>query len=257
MNSRNLRIDTGMSVSFIASAVIHLAVFLLLAWYGRLMPLQTPIQETYYVDVVNLPTANPQSGASAQKPAESEAPPPPPVLTPPAMALPPSVISPKAVSKPAMVPVPQKSEASDTAFAERMAKLERSAEARREEAVFDKLRSKLKTGGSSKVGMPGAGGAEAGSRYGDYIKSRLEDALKVTSSYSTKNPEVVVRLTIAPDGRLSGVKIERSSGDATFELAVRRAIDLASAKFTAPPGRNVYENGFVFKPKSISSGTSR
>jgi colicin import membrane protein len=257
MVSRTSRIDTGMSASFIASAVIHLAVFLLLAWYGRLMPLQTPIQETYYVDVINLPTANPQSGTPAQKPAESEAAPPPPLLIPPSMALPLSVTSPKAINKPALVPVPQKSEASDTAFAERMAKLERNAEARREDAVFDKLRSKVKAGGSSKIGMPGAGGAEAGSRYGDYIKSRLEDALKVTSSYSTKNPEVVVRLTIAPDGRLSWIKIERSSGDATFELAVRRAIDLASVKFTVPPGRTVYENGFVFKPRSISSGTSR
>jgi TonB family protein len=257
MASRTPRTDTGMSASFVASAVIHLAVFLLLAWYGRLMPLQAPIQETYYVDVVNLPTANPQSGTSAQKPAESEAAPPPPALPPPAMALPPSVTAPKAVSKPAMVPVPQRSEASDIAFAERMANLERSAEARREEAVFDKLRSKVKTGGSSKIGMPGADGSGTGSRYGDYIKSRLEDALKVTSSYSTKKPEVVVRLTISPDGMLTGVKIERSSGDATFELAVRRAIDLASVKFTAPPGRTVYENGFVFKPRGISSGTSR
>jgi len=256
MTSRTSRIDSGMSASFIASAVIHLAVFLLLAWSGRLLPLQTPIQETYYVDVVNLPVANPQSGTPAQKSAESEEVTPP-AVTPSAMAPLPSVTSPKAVTKSVLVPAPQKSEASDAAFAERMAKLERSAEARREEAVFDKLRSKVKTGGSSKVGMPGAGGAEAGSSYGDYVKSRLEDALKVTSSYSTKNPEVVVRLTIAPDGRLSGVKIERSSGDATFELAVRRAIDLASVKFTAPPGRAVYENGFVFKPKSISSGISR
>jgi colicin import membrane protein len=256
MVSRTPRIDTGMSASFIASAVIHLAVFLLLVWYERLMPLQMPIQETYYVDVVNLPVENPQSGTSAHKPAEAEAALPP-ALTPPAMAPLPSVTSPKAVTKSVMVPAPQKSEASDAAFAERMAKLERSAAARREEAVFDKLRRKLKSGGSSKIGVPGTGGAEAGSRYGDYIKSRLEDALKVTSSYSTKNPEVVVRLTIAPDGRLSGVKIERSSGDATFELTVRRAIDLASVRFTAPPGRAVYENGFVFKPKSISSGTSR
>jgi hypothetical protein len=53
------------------------------------------------------------------------------------------------------------------------------------------------------------------------------------------------------------MKIERSSGDAAFELAVRRAIELASEKFTAPPNRTVFENGFLFRPKGISSGTSR
>jgi TonB family protein len=174
------------------------------------------------------------------------------------MAVPrPSKTAPKVIAKPAKPAAPQESAETDSAFADRMAKLERNSEARREEAVLEKLRGKVKTGGGSKVGMPGAGGSESGSRYADYIKSRLEDALKVTSSYTTKSPEVTVRLTIAVDGRLSRMKIERSSGDATFELAVRRAIDLASVKFTAPPNRSVFENGFVFKPKGISNGTSR
>jgi hypothetical protein len=53
------------------------------------------------------------------------------------------------------------------------------------------------------------------------------------------------------------MKVERSSGDATFELAVRRAIDLASEKFTAPPNNVAFENGFVFRPKGITSGSSR
>ena len=256
MNSRLSRIDTGVSVSFIASAVIHLAVFLLMVWSGRLFPPQMAIQETYYVDVVTLPVADPQSGSSVQKPSEAGA------VTPPApaplMAVPrPSKTAPKAIAKPAKPAAPQESAETDSAFADRMAKLERNSEARREEAVLEKLRGKVKTGGVSKVGMPGAGGSESGSRYADYIKSRLEDALKVTSSYTTKSPEVTVRLTIAVDGRLSRMKIERSSGDAAFELAVRRAIDLASEKFTAPPNRSVFENGFVFKPKGISNGTSR
>jgi colicin import membrane protein len=105
--------------------------------------------------------------------------------------------------------------------------------------------------------MPEAGGAESGSRYADFIKSRLEDALKVTSSYTTKKPEVAVRLTITADGRLLRMKIERSSGDTAFELAVRRAIDLASEKFTAPPNHVIFENGFIFKPKGISNDTAR
>lgn len=256
MTSRRSRIDTGMSVSFIASAVIHLAVFLLLAWWGRMIPLHVAIQETYYVDVVTLPVSDPHSGSSAQKPGEAGAVPPP-SPAPPMTVPPPFRTVPKAITKSVKPTAPQESAETESAFAERMAKLERSTEDRREEAVLDKLRSKVKAGGNPKVGMPGAGGADAGSRYADYIKSRLEDALKVTSYSTTKKPEVAVRLTIAADGRLLRMKIERSSGDAAFELAVRRAIELASEKFTAPPNRAVFENGFLFKPKGISNGTSR
>lgn len=256
MSSRHLRIDTGMGVSFIASAVIHLTVFLLFVWWGQLFSPQMAVQETYYVDVVNLPTADPQSGSSAQEQGEAESAPVP------AQALPmtapsPLKSAPKADTKFVKPVAPQESAETESAFAERMAKMERNIETRREEAVLEKLRSKVKAGGSAKIGAPEADGTEAGSRYGDYIKSRLEDALKVTSYSTTKNPEVAVRLTISADGRLLRMKMERSSGDAAFELAVRRAIDLASEKFTAPPNHAVFENGFLFKPKGISNSTSR
>jgi colicin import membrane protein len=245
-----------MGVSFIASAVIHLAVFLLLVWWGRLFSPQMAIQETYYVDVVNLPVPHPQSGSSAQKPGEAESVPSP-AQAPPMAEPSPTRDATKTGTKFVKPVAPQEAAETESAFAERMAKLERNSETRREEAVLEKLRSKVKTGGSVRTGTPGADGSGAGSRYGDFIKSRLEDALKVTSYSTTKNPEVAVRLTISADGRLLRMKIERSSGDAAFELAVRRAIDLASEKFTAPPNHAVFENGFLFKPKGISNGTSR
>jgi len=253
MSSRPSRIDTGMSVSFIVSAVIHLAVFLLFVWWGQLFSPQMAIQETYYVDVVNLPAADPRSGSSAQSPDEADSATDPAQASP--MTAPPTMDIPKTGTKSVKPAAPQESAETESSFAERMAKLERNIEARREEAVLEKLRKKVKAGGSVKAGAPGAGGAEAGSRYGDFIKSRLEDALKVTSYSTTKNPEVAVRLAISAEGRLLRMKIERSSGDAAFELAVRRAIDLASEKFTAPPNHTVFENGFLFKPKGISSGT--
>ncbi|MHB8120688.1 MAG: energy transducer TonB [Desulfuromonadaceae bacterium] len=249
------RAGTGVSVSFIASAVIHVAVFLLLVWYGRLFPQQTAMQETYYVDVVSLPVHEPAPGSSAHMPAEALPVPAVAPELPVAEPLSPLRVAPKKITMPVKPAPPQRSEATDSYFAERMAKLERSTEAKREQAVLEKLRSKIKAGDTSKAGAPGAAGTQSGSRYGDYIKSRLEDALKVTSSYTTNNPEVAVRLTIAPTGRLLRMQIERSSGDAAFELAVRRAIDLAAEKFSAPPDHAVFENGFVFRPKSIASGT--
>ena len=258
MKHRDSRIDTGVSVSFIASALIHLAVFLLLAWWGRLYPPQMAIQETYYVDVVNLPVANPRAGVAAQKPAEAKAAPP--SATPPQMSMPhpakPVSIS-AAKSKPVIPKAAPEPAETEAAFNERMAKLERKGEARHEEDVLESIARKLKGKGNPQIGTPGTSGTEAGSRYSDFIKSRLEDALKITSFYTTRNPEVVVRLAISPDGRISKLTIEHSSGDRAFELAVRRAIDLASEKFTAPPNHTVFENGFVFRPKNISNRPSR
>lgn len=218
-----------------------------------MFPVKLAIQETYYVDVVNLPVAEPSAGTAAQAAAETGA------------AIPPQPTSAPPASHPVKKSVngginaakasSQEPVESEAAFNERMAKYEREAEARREEEVFKKLQNKVK---ASKVGTPAAvSDAEAGSRYVDYIKSRLEDALKITSSYSSRKPEIAVRLTIGADGRLVRMKVERSSGDATFELAVRRAIDLASEKFTAPPNNVVFENGFVFRPKGITTGLSR
>jgi colicin import membrane protein len=243
------RIDTGFGVSFIVSAVIHLAVFLLLTLGGQLFPQHSTIKETYYVDIVNLPVAVPQSGSSTHSVGDTGTVP----ASASPMVVPPSPKSAlKPVAKPTKPSVTQESAETESAFDERMAKLERISEARREEAVLEKLRSKVKVG-NPKNGMPGSSGPEAGSSYADFIKSRLEDALKVTSFYTTKKPEVVVRLTIGPDGKIMRMKIERSSGDAAFELSVRRAIDLASEKFTVPPNHTVFDNGFVFKPKSISN----
>jgi len=71
--------DTGIGVCITVSTVIHLAVFLLLLWWGVLFPPNMAIQETYYVDVVNLPVASPRSGSPVQKGDESEAPAPPPL----------------------------------------------------------------------------------------------------------------------------------------------------------------------------------
>jgi len=256
MNSKPSRIDAGIGVSFIASAVIHLAVFLLWVWWGQMYSPQMAIQETYYVDVVNLPTVDPHSGSSAQEPGEAESAPSP-AQAPQMVELSPSRPTPKVGTKFIKPAALQESAESESAFAERMAKIERNSENRREEAVLEKLRSKVKASGSSKPGAPGVDGTDSGSRYGDFIKSRLEDALKVTSYSTTRKPEVAVRLTISADGKLLRMKIERSSGDAAFELAVRRAIDLASDKFTAPPNHAVFENGFLFKPKGISNGPSR
>jgi len=167
------------------------------------------------------------------------------------MALPqPTKTGAKTPAKPQKTPTKGKDSAveSSAEFAERMAKMERAAEARQEEAVLARLREKVKNQGTGRAGMPNGTGKEAGSDYLAYLQSRLKDAFHDTISYTSKNPEMTVRLFIDTDGKLSRKKTERSSGDRAFEISVLRAIDTASEKFTPPPNRKVFEGVFVFKP---------
>lgn len=252
MLSHQLAKDTGMGVSFTVSAVIHLTVFLLVAWYGSH---HTPIkiQDTYYVDVVNLPVAAPRAGSPTQKGNEAQPAPPTPKTPAAPMTLPKPAAQPQGV-KPQKTPAKGKESAveSSTEFAERMAKLERQAEAKQEEAAIARMQQKMKKQGAGRAGMPDGRGKEAGSDYLAYLQSRLKDAFLSTISYSSKKPEMTVRLFIDTDGKLARKKIERSSGDRAFEISVLRAIDVASEKFTPPPNRKVFEGVFVFKPEGIS-----
>jgi len=252
MNARISTADTGIGVSFIVSTVIHLTVFLLMVWYGSHRP-PLKLEETYYVDVVNLPVAAPQAGSPSQKGNDaSQAPAPPKAPTPP-MALPHTAKT-GVTAKTAKQPDKAVSSAAESSseFAERMAKLERAAEAKQEEAALARLREKIRNQGSGRAGMPAGVGKEAGSDYLAYVQSRLKDAFLKTINHTSQNPEMSVRIFIDSDGKLARRKAERSSGDRAFEISVFRAIDAASEKFTPPPGHKVFEGVFVFKREGIS-----
>ena len=255
MSTRTSTADTGLGVSFTVSAVMHLTVFLLLAWYGsHRTPLK--LEETYYVDVVNLPVASPRAGSPAQKGNDAQPAPPPPQAPAPPMALPipPRPAAKAQTAKPPTTPNKASSSAAESSseFAERMARLERAAEAKHEEAVLARLREKVRSQGSGRAGMPAGVGKEAGSDYTAYIQSRLKDAFQKTIQHSSQNPEMSVRLFIDADGKLARKKAERSSGDRAFEISVFRAIDAASEKFPPPPGRKLFEGVFVFKREGIT-----
>ena len=233
------RTDTMFGVNLIFSATLHVAAFLLIVWLQHLSPDMGPVQTTYYVDVVNLPVASPQAGSpvpakteSSEVSAAQQAGP---------MALP-KAAPPKTSGKGPTVP-------DDKTFQEKMAKLEGKAEEQRQAAALESLRNRI---GGGKAGMPGAKGSEAGSDYTAFIHSRLKDAFKNTITYQSKNPYVVVKLTIDPDGRIARTRVERSSNDKVFENSVLRAITNAEPKFVPPPGRTTYEGSFVFKPQGVT-----
>ncbi len=229
------------------SLLVHVTMFILLTRANFFPGLKLPEAPVYYVDVVNLPVASPQAGSSAAVPAPAS----PTAQSRPAsreMTLP---AKPSPTTTPTKV-APRKS-TSETAkeFEEQLAKIERETEARHEAAALDALRKRASGKVGAPVGMPGATGKEAGSDYGSYIQSRLTDAFKTTIAAQSKNPEVVVRLTIDRTGRVIRTRLERSSGDKLFEDSVMRAIAKAEQNFPPPPRGGEFEQGFIFKPQGV------
>jgi colicin import membrane protein len=192
---------------------------------------------------VTLPVASPQAGTPAP------AAPAPVQPTAPAMALP--AAKPKAKPLPPVKGKAEKAPApveDSREFSERMEKIERQAEEKRQAEVL----ARLKKGGSKAVGMPGATGTQAGSDYSAYIQSRLKDAFKQVIAAQTSAPQVLVRLTIGADGRIANYRVEKKSGDAVFDEAVYRAVTLAGRNFKPPPGGVPFERVFRFKPEGVA-----
>ena len=229
------------------STICHAAIYGFIAslnFISLVTPMEAPV---YYVDVVNLPVADPQAGfPDSNEKAEA----PLPALPPPQMQMPAkSGAKPTASAMPAKVvkPTPVGEPASE--FEERMARLEKEVEARHAAAALEAL-SKRNVG-KAPSGMSGGVGSEAGSDYAGYLQSRLKDAFKNTIAYQSKNPEVVLRLTIDRYGRVVRFLMERSSGDKLFEDAVARAVGKAEKTFPPPPGGGAFDYGFVFRPQGV------
>ncbi len=206
-----------------------------------MVPNLDPVEITYYVDVVNLPVTDPRSGNPTQT-GNEDVPAPQPETPPPAMTVPAATGKSPLVKK--SVPLED-----SKAFQESLSKLEGKVDSQRQAAAFEALKKKVAAKG--KVGMPRGTGGESGSDYTAYLHSRLKDAFGKTIKYQSKNPFVMVRLTIDGDGRIIRTRFEKSSGDGVFELSVTRAITLAEQSIVPPPGRSVYEGGFVFKPQGV------
>jgi colicin import membrane protein len=232
--------EPGFGWMLLCSVVVHLACYFLLVKF-HFSPLPLKEGPVYYVDIINLPVANPRAG-SPSSPGGA-----PPATARQEMTLP--VKSPNN-STPKPAPSTRKPAETDRQFQERMAKIERDVEFNK---TLSALGSKVGTGGKGgQSGMPGATGTEAGSDYASYIRSRLTDAFATTISYQSKNPEAMVRLTIGKNGRVTGLRFEKSSKDRLFEDCVRRAIAKAEQAFPPPPGGAVFEYSYRFAPEGVS-----
>ncbi len=245
------RSNKGLGSSVLISLLVHFALYGLFAWLHFFPALRVTEAPVYYVDMVNLPVAEPQAGIPSVPPGSSApSSPPAPAKPPPEMKLPakpPSRPTPAAKAKPES---PQAAGDSSREFEERLAHLEKNSEARHEAAALDALRRKTASRGGQ-AGVPGGTGRESGSDYASYIRSRLVDAFKTTIAFQEKNPRVVVVLTIDRNGRVMNTRFERSSSDRLFVDSVNRAILRAEKEFRPPPGGGTFEYGFIFSPQGV------
>ncbi|GFO53027.1 energy transduction protein TonB [Geomonas sp. Red276] len=245
---------------FAISFALHLAVGLLMI-FGDLLPIFQPQEQPVtYVDMVTLPVASPQSGMPAPAtPAASKAPTPPapaaPKPPPAAMALPankPASSSRGQTAVPSTKVKPQQTSPGESqedarAFNERMAKLERQAEDRRQADVLARLRKNARTG------MPGARGTQAGSDYASYIQSRLKDALTREMAKETRSPLLIAIITIGTDGKVAEFRVTKPSGDRVFDDAVTRAVTVAGRSLKPPPSGQQFRYELHFRPEEVTA----
>lgn len=251
MSHRLQTTSRGFGASLTFSFVMHLALFFIVTYSGLLLAPRLQEAPVYYVDVVNLPVAHPRMGSPAVAGSQTGAVPLPPA-PPEAMQLP-AKPTPKTPAGTAAAKTPAKATPEETSreFEERLRQLEKNAEARHQAAALEALKNRAAGTGRGTAGMPTGTGKEAGSDYASYLHSRLQDVFRTTITYQSKNPLVVVRLTIARNGRLLRYRIERSSGDRIFEASVVDTITKAEKTFPPPPNGAEFEQGFMFRPQGI------
>ncbi|HOP41042.1 MAG TPA: TonB family protein [Geobacteraceae bacterium] len=239
--------DFGLVSAVACSLFVHLAFLTAFCFLDFFRTDHMNTVPVYYVDIVNLPVADPRAGSPSNQGSDARPAAPEPRKE--------EMRSPANVPQKLPVPIPEKkkretSADTDRDFTERLARLQKKVEGQHTEDAIEKLRKKV-AAGSGRAGMPGGTGTEAGSDYGSYIQSRLRDAFEKTIVSRSGNPMAVVRLTIDRFGKIAGYRIERSSGDKAFDDSVIRAIYLAEENIPPPPGRKNFQQGFIFKPEGV------
>ncbi|HET6420553.1 MAG TPA: TonB C-terminal domain-containing protein [Geobacteraceae bacterium] len=246
--------ESGISPMIAWSLLFHAVLFGLIYKFSHFESFHPPEKQAYYVDIVNLPVANPRSGSPAAPEKTASA------TTSPQkqeqkqeMKLPaPARKKPEpSPTKPALKKTPKEIRPAETDedFQKRLARLEQKADSRHESTAIDDIRKRLSTGG--RAGMPGAKGNQAGSDYASYVQSRLSDAFQETIAFQSSNPQVAIKLRISKYGKVIGYSVVHSTMDKLFEASVSRAISIAGENLPPPPSGSNFEQGFVFRRKGV------
>jgi len=107
------------------------------------------------------------------------------------------------------------------------AKQAKDAEARREALRQENLRRiQGMAGGTPNSNGNAAQNSAPSAGWAGRVKGRIKPLI-IYSDDGTSNPTITVQLTLGPDGRILGTKIQKASGDNEWDRAVLRAIEKA------------------------------
>lgn len=256
--------DQAFSGMLFASVALHLIVFFGFS-YVAVTGTMHIAEQVYYVDVVNLPVASPRSGepSSSVKVAPPHAAP---AVSPPHAAVSaPAPAAPKAAAtgmtikkqaaKKSVTPPATTTGSGESAddFQKRLSGLRKSVEEEQHDAAVAALGARIqKAKATSRAGMPGATGNEAGSDYQSYLQSRLQDAFALTIASQSKNPAMEVHLVIDRYGALTSIRVAKSTGDKIFEDSVNRAITKVKRNLRPPPSGGEFSCSVLFTPQGVA-----
>lgn len=250
MICNNRQCDLKPGWMLIVSLLLHLVI---IAVFSRAQLFTADLHEApaYYVDLISLPTVEPEAGTP--QPAPTQAPPTLPTAQPatPAMTLPVKQAALQPQKSAPSTPSPAADSNQEAReFNERLNRLEYNTEAKRQAAVLESLQKKAAS--RSRNGAPSGSGTTPGYDYGAYIQSRLKDALSSTIVYRSKQPEAAVHLYIDRNGKLLRYVMVKPSTDKLFNDSVIRTIEKAKSSFPVTPNGADFDKLYMFSPQEVN-----
>lgn len=109
--------------------------------------------------------------------------------------------------------------------------------------------------GDTGTGPGGSGGDGVGllGTYQQSLVSRIRPFWEYAGRADRKNPQAIARISIAKDGTILGAKIEKSSGDPSFDGSVVKAI-MDTGRVEPPPTPQLMDITLGFAYESLAGG---
>jgi colicin import membrane protein len=263
------------------SLALHAVVFIL---FSGILTGSSRIERrpVYYVDLSKMPVLNPRAGrpdGGPAKPVSKPAAKPKPVTPEPAPAPKPAkddrpqtqpAAEKPAVTKPATAtaktgtrPAREKNEpaqtsaSSGTSYQSVQDKLAAMRENQQRQQELADLKNKIAAlsggegyGSGAPLGMPDGTGDEIGVDQQTWLQAYLKESWSLSKYQVTRRDlSAIVHLSFAADGTLTGYRFVESSGDATFDDSVKKAI-LKAKTLPFKPGR-AFQMDAVFNLKDL------
>ena len=234
-----------MGPAFALSALMHVLLVVILV-FGVRWQVSTP--ETVTVDLVEaLPPPPPPAPVVQPKPVPAPEPKPIPRVEKPQIAIP---DKPKPKPKPEPKPAPPKEDREfQKRLQEQMAEEQKNLEIQKQERELRELIAKQQQRQQAEAARAAA--AARAKALNEYI-SRIQTKVKsnwILPQDIQGNPEAVFDVVQLPTGEVLSTKLVRSSGNASYDAAVERAI-LKSSPLPLPTNRELFarELRLTFRP---------